>query len=298
MRVSTHSLNATLLNAATRTQASLAEKLVQESTGLVAQTYGGLGTDTARVVNLATELDRAQSWADNAAVAGSRIDAMYSAVGGMTELMTSLRATISAALSSTDNGALNVDAEAVLEELAALMNTKSEGRYLFAGSRTDTVPVDLDAYAYPTDPATADASYYQGDDAAASVRVSETQVVGYGVTAGSGAFEQALRAASVVAGVTTDPLDTATLQAAYDLATEALNGLTTAQSTLSIDAGRLERAQIDQEEVVAYAQLLIDDIKNVDVAQVALEVTQYETLLEASYTAVAKLQDMTLSRYL
>lgn len=296
--VSTYSLNTSLRNAALTTQSKLAAKQVQEATGLTSDTYGGLGSNSTRVISLASELEQAQSVADNAAVTANRVEAMYSAVDGMTDILTNLRAEISSAMSSTDNVTLNAEGASAVEDLAALMNTQTEGRYLFSGSSTDTRPVDLDAYGNPTDPLTADGSYYAGNDDVLSVRVDGGQSISYGVTADTDAFELSLRVASVLSSIATDPIDTATLEEAYDLASEALEGLTSVQSQLSVTAERLERVQTTQEEYVSFAQTLIDDIKNVDVAQVAIEVSQYELLLEAAYSAIAKLDDMNLSKYI
>jgi len=53
-------------------------------------------------------------------------------------------------------------------------------------------------------------SYCQGDGEAASVRVSDSQIVSYGVTADNTAFEKALRAMSLVAN--NSPLSTDTLK--------------------------------------------------------------------------------------
>jgi flagellar hook-associated protein 3 FlgL len=292
--ISTYALNKTLLSASLRTQTSLAQKQTQEATGVVSGTYGGYGASSQRMISLANEIDQSQSWADNAELAGSRTETMYSAVGDMVDLISNLRADISAAMSDTSNTTLNAEGQSTLEQLATLMNTKSEGRYIFAGSQTDTAPVDLDSYSMPTDMTTADTSYYQGDDITASVQVSESQSIDYGVAGNSSAFEKALRAASAISQASTNPIDTDALQAAYDLATEALNELSATQGSLSISASRLENAQQTQETFISYAQDTVDNIKNVDVAQVASEATQYQALLEASYSAISSASKMHL----
>ena len=296
--ISTYALNKTLLDASLRTQTSLAQKQVQEATGVVGDTYGDYGVSSQRMISLANEISQAQSWSDNASLAGDRTEVMYSAVGDMVDIISKLRTDISAALSNTDNTTLNAEGQSALDSLAELMNTKSEGRYLFAGSQTDTAPVDLDSYSMPTDASTADTSYYQGDDITASARVSESQSISYGVAGDTSAFEMALRVSSIISQISTDPIDTDALQDAYDLATEALNSLTTVQSTLSIAANRLETAEETQDTFVSYAQDVVDNVKNVDVAQVTAEATQYQTILEASYSAISSASKMHLVDYL
>ena len=298
--ISTYSLNTILVDSAKQTQSTLATALIQQSSGLAAETYGGLGDQAGRVISLATEISRAQSWGDNAELAGNRVQTMYDAVGGMVDKITSLRSALSAAMSDTDSDSLTSNAEGILADLAELMNTQSEGRYLFAGSDTDTAPVDVgDApYTAPADPTVADTTYYQGDDAEASVQVSRNETIAYGVTADNTAFEQALRAARIAATATTDPVDTTTLQQAYDAATSAMDALLSVQGQLSVDANRLDSAQQTQTNFISYAQDTVDNIKNVDVSVVAAQVSQRQTLLDASYSAIAKVQSMNLAKYL
>ena len=135
--ISTYALNKTLLDASLRTQTSLAQKQVQEATGVVGDTYGDYGVSSQRMISLANEISQAQSWSDNASLAGDRTEVMYSAVGDMVDIISKLRTDISAALSNTDNTTLNAEGQSALDSLAELMNTKSEGRYLFAGSQTE-----------------------------------------------------------------------------------------------------------------------------------------------------------------
>ncbi|MBV5336128.1 hypothetical protein JZU48_03850, partial [bacterium] len=120
-------------------------------------------------------------------VVNGRIQTMYDAVGGMTDLtarLSSLVTSLQGAGASAD--AVQEEAAGLMEEFAALLNTRSEGRYLFAGGRTDTAPVDIDGATYPAvaaAPTTADTSYYQGASSAGYFQASDDLVVDYGATA-------------------------------------------------------------------------------------------------------------------
>lgn len=300
-RVSSAGLNQATVQAALNVQARYAERIQQQSSGLVADHYADLGANGRTLVSMESVLARAQTWSETGQTALDRVEAMYSAVGGMTDLLTSLRSTLSGAMSDTDDSDgvdLNAYGENMLEDLASLMNLRVDGRYLFAGSSTDTAPVDVSALSAPTTPSSTDTSYYQGDSDVASVRVSEQQVIAYGVTADGTAFEKALRAANIAANLTVSPLDTAALSEAYDLATQALDELLAVQGTLSITAHRLETAKQRSENDMTFMTEMILDIKSVDLAAVAAEVSQYETQLQASYSAVASLSQFRLTDYL
>ncbi len=300
-RVSSYGLGQSLLASSMALQSRYASNLSKQASGLQAETYGELGAGAATLISLEGTTARLSTWAGTTQTALDRVQSMYSAVGDMADQMTALRTTLSAALSAEGSGTsldYYATGTALLEDLADLMNLRQDGRYLFAGSRTDTAPVDVGALTIPTSPSTADNAYYQGDGETASVRVSEQQTIGYGVVAGGTAFEKALRAANILANVVTEPLDTDAVKAAYDLATEALDGLLAVQSGLSITASRLENAKTSQDSRLSLSETMISDVKSVDVAELAVKVSQYQTQLEASYAALGKVGQLSLTKYL
>lgn len=300
-RVSSYGLNQTMLRSMLQVQARYATTSAQSASGLVSETYGGLGTQATRLVSLESTMARAQAWSDVAQTATDRAEAMSSAITGMTDLLTSLRTTLSAAMSAEGTGSdsdVNGSGQSALEDLASQMNLQQDGRYLFAGSLTDTAPVDTAALAAPASPSTSDTSYYQGDDTVTSVRVSSEQTVSYGITANDPAFEKALRAANIAATMTTSPMDETALTEAYDLATEALDALLAVQGSLAVDTTRLETAKQRADDDITVITERVSDVKSVDVAAVTVVAAQQETQLQASYSAVASITKFSLTNYL
>jgi flagellar hook-associated protein 3 FlgL len=298
-RVSTYGLGQSLMASSMALQSRYAGTVGKQASGLTADTYGALGAKASTLISLESYATRMNTWSDTTQTALSRVQSMYSAVGDMADQMTSLRTTLSGALSS-DGGDVDLNAmgKAMLADLADLMNLRQDGRYLFAGSRTDTAPVDVSALAVPTIPSTADAGYYTGDTETASVRVSDQQTIDYGVTANGDAFEKALRAANMLANLTTSPMDETAVTEAYDLATEALDGLLAQQGGLSINASRLETAKTRQDSQISALESMTSDIKSVDAAEIAVRVTEYSSQLQASYSALGKIGELSLTKYL
>jgi flagellar hook-associated protein 3 FlgL len=301
-RVATFARNEQMLAAALRTQSRLAELQMQEATGLVATDYGGLGAGAKRTIDLQVSVARAESYVDATNLAKGRVELMYSVMGTLADRLTDLRSQIAAASGATTGTgeSLKAAAQELLEDFASMLNTRYEGRYLFAGGRTDTEPVDISDPPYPpaTSPSTANTSYYQGDGQIASVRVSDTQVVAYGVTADDPAFEQALRSLSLVANIPADPLDRDTLDEASDLLIDALDSVLAVQTRLSLDARSMEDAVAGQQDYIEFAKSLVSDLTEVDVAEVAARLSSYQAQLEASYASMAKIQSLNLCDYL
>jgi flagellar hook-associated protein 3 FlgL len=288
-----------LLDAALRMQAKTAELQLQQASGLVSGDYGGLGGKAKDVVNLEVSVARAQSYVDSATSAGSRIEMMYSATGSMVDLLSSVRSELTSVMGSLETGESMIStATEVLEEFSALLNTQYEGRYLFSGSRTDTPAVDTMALSAVTSPSTADTSYYNGDSDIASVRISNDQVVQYGATADNPAFEASLRALNLLKNMSVSPFDEAVLEEAQSLILEGLDGVLAVQTGLSLDAATVDRAVSSQQSYVDYLSSLVSDVRDVDIAAVAATMSAYEAQLQASYSALGRIQQLSLLNFL
>jgi flagellar hook-associated protein 3 FlgL len=300
MRVATFANAQQMIAAALRAQASMAAQQMQEATGVISTDFGGYGSKAQQIIDLQVSVDRAQSYIDTATQIGSKIEVMYSAVNSVADLLAEFRSLLTAASNSasTDSTSIQQSAADMLQQMAALLNTQYGGKYLFGGARTDTRPVDVSTTAYPamTSPSSASTSYYQGDDEVASARVSDTQTVSYGISADNTAFEQAMRAMNLVANAS--PLSSTTLDEALTLAVSAVDATGIVQSKISNSASSIERASGFQTEYKSFAETLGSDLTAVDVAAVTASLSTYQAQVEASYSAIAKVQSLNLASYL
>lgn len=298
-RVSTFGLGQAMLRSALSVQNAFSNTSTQKASGLVATTYGDLGRKASTLISTEASITQLRTWKSNTQIANDRTQAMYSAVDSMIDQLTSLRATLSAAKSSAGrSGDLNEIGTQLLQDLAGQMNVRVDGRYLFAGSNTDQLPVDTSKLAPATVPSSADPAYYTGDTHITSVRVSTQQSVNYGVTADKDAFEQSLRTANILVNMTTSPVDLAAVDEAFDLASKAIDGLIAIQSGLSTSASRLEAAISSHTASMELFDNISSNIKEVDVAEATVKITAYQTQLEASYSALAKVNELSLTKYL
>jgi flagellar hook-associated protein 3 FlgL len=300
MRVATFGISDQMIASALRTQSTMANQQIQEASGLVSSDFGGLGSTTQQVLNLQVSATRSQSYIDAATLTNSKIQVMYSAVNSIADLATQFRAQLTSATSasSTDAASVTESARNLLEQTASVLNTQYSGSYLFGGSETKTAPVDVSStsYAEATSPSSADTSYYQGDSQLASVRVSDSQTVSYGVSADNAAFEKIMRAMNLVAS--NSPLSSDTLNEALDLAVEAIDELGLVQTRISNASASIENASAYQTEYLSYVQTLGSDLTSVDVAAVTAKLATYQAQLTASYSAIAKVQSLNLASYL
>ncbi|MCV0424227.1 MAG: flagellin [Roseibium sp.] len=295
MRVATFNQASTILKNALQTQAKLAQNQEQQSSGNISSDYAGLGSDAATLVDLEVSVARSLASVSAAEDTLARVEMTYSALGNMSDIMTSMRADVNAVLTEDDLTSLQILAESYLEDMAALLNTQFAGRYLFAGSNTEQAPVDLDAYevANLTDINT---DYYTGDDYIQSVRLDTDRTIEYGVTANTTSIEEAMRALSFAA--TADPLTLDDLESLSELLVTAQDGIIALQSISSTTASSLESYISSEGEYVADAQEIITEISGADLAELIVEASIYEVQLEASYAALGALNDLSVRDYL
>lgn len=299
MRVATFAMNRQMLAASLTTQAKMANMQLQEASGLVSTDYGGLGKDARKLVNLEVAAERSSRYEAAATEASGRIEVVYSTLGSVADLLTNFRAQLTALQSTNTTEAarasLVASATTSLAELSGLLNTKYDDRYLFGGTNAAAAPVDVTGVTFALD--TVDTSYYGGSSGTLSVQVSEEQTISYGINADASAFEKALRALGTVAAAD-NSLDGIDLAAVLDLVIEAVDGVATLQGNTSVAAASVERAVATQQDLQDFYTNAISSVRDVDVTAIAAQLTAYETQLQASYAALAKLQSLSLLDYL
>ncbi len=89
-----------------------------------------------------------------------------------------------------------------------------------------------------------------------------------------------------------------TLKAALGLSTTAIQDLSNLQETVGASSSQLSNAHDQQTTYVTYLQTSLSSVKDVDTAQTAAKVSQYQTQLQASYLAVAQISKVNLAQYL
>ncbi|MBK3802460.1 flagellar biosynthesis protein FlgL [Azospirillum brasilense] len=281
-------------------ESRVATAQVQAATGEASVDYKGIAGDSGRLVNLESHYRRSERYVDEGEVVNGRIQTMHDAVGGMIDLANRVRSLV-ASLQGAGSGAadgIKSEAQALMTEFAGLLNTQQEGRYLFAGGRTDRAPVSLDGLPAATSPSAADTTYYKGDGSVSYFQAADDLIVQYGVTADDLAIEKALRSISLIANMPTNPVDTALVDEASDLADAAADGLTVVQTTLGSASATLERTIDRHLEQQLVLQTHVEDIRNIDLAEATTRLSQLQANLESTMSLMKILQQTNLNDFL
>ena len=314
-RIGTFTNQQMLLDATLRTQARLSDLQLQVATGKKTQTFSGLDQDVTRLANLKNDLAKSGQYVDNIDSVTKRLNLMEFGLEQIDGIARDMRSLIRDSLNgdAADTNNLQELAQQYLNQVTEIMNLRDDSRYLFAGGKTDTQPVDLSngVYTPPTPPpfdTTADTGYYQGDTTISEVRIDDNVVVQYGITADQSAFEKIIRALDHVAQTTfSTPITaaqktmlndaaTALTQAVEDNGTQKTVGELTTDVVL--DLKMLDTQKTQHEQFMNFTSGTISDIENVDPAKAITSLNFQQVQLESSYQMISRIGTLSLANYL
>ena len=282
-------------------QKRLNEGQLQISSGKRSQHYSGVARDARRIVNVEAGHIRTTQFIANNKLVDQRLQTMETNVSQVFELVTQYKTLIIKALNADNSSdlAMPLQTQALMDEVTALLNIEQDGRYLFAGSRTDTSPVDQTGlpaiYTKPT--ADGDSSgYYVGDATSLTVQADENFTVSYGITAGDLGFEQAMRAMHMV--VIGPPNDRATLNEALRVIDQAVNGVSDIRTKIGASRAALENVNSRLDDFLLFTEQTISDLENTDITKVITNMNSDQVAVEASFAVISRLADLTLTRFL
>ncbi|MBL8659931.1 MAG: hypothetical protein JNM75_09270 [Rhodospirillales bacterium] len=147
-RIATLAASNTLLDLMAKVQSRVQDQQVQVATEKASQTYAGLAPNAGRLVSLETTRSAIGRSIDNNAIAQTRLEATDTAVEAMGGTIRDFRAVLldlaaNQPLDEAHTTAVQDWAFRALKDMESYLNTEVTGRFLFAGSRAGSAPVDM-----------------------------------------------------------------------------------------------------------------------------------------------------------
>lgn len=277
-------------------QARLRTAQAAAASGKAATRFAEIAGTAGRLVRLEDARGLKAAFLEQSERLGGRLQLMDQALGELVELAGQIRASLVQRLDGATGSAVPLSAEidGALDEAERALNAHSDGRYLFAGSRTDSAPVRLP----DPPPTTADpALYYRGDGVRLALRVDVGAELGYGITAGDAAvagFLAALGQARAADAVD----DRAGLEDALSALGSALAGIADLRAGLGTTAARLEAIAETHRDGLAWLDEAIAGITDADLPALLTRIATDQAGLEATYTLTGRLASLSLANYL
>src|SRR5689334_7465104 len=111
----------------------------QVASGKKSSVYGGLGTDARQSISLRGEVSELETYQKNIDTVKLRISSSVETMGSIKDIAANVRDQLTKLSGNPppDQKVVNDIARRGYDEVAQLLNTKVEGRYIFAGSDVD-----------------------------------------------------------------------------------------------------------------------------------------------------------------
>lgn len=270
----------------------------QISTGKRSQLHTEIARDTTRLLDFKTSQSKTEQFIANNTRVAARLERMDSALSGMFDAVSRLRDLLIQRQSSATGGAgaLDVEGQHLLDTAAGLLNVREDGRFLFSGSLTDVAAVtnpvpDPAVFGVP------DATYYQGDSVRLAVRADLDFTLSYGIEGNRLGFKQMIGAfKAAIKGDQTN--DLSLIGKALDLANGALTELANYRNEVGSSLKILDEVNTRHQDFRLFLENQIGSIEDVDVTEATIQLSNDQTILQASYMTLAQLSRLTLVDFL
>lgn len=209
--------------------------------------------------------------------------------------------------------------EEYMDQIEYYLNQKVGDRYLFAGSRYGTPPVG-DIQSLPSPPTEVapylatgnevpayDADYDPLDPTAAvpeanaleSATIDTTKTLTYGVTSNEDGFQQLIMGLRFAYAATNDQANYDTYMSnARDLISTGLSNIRATHTKVTNANKTLENTKDNITAKINSLTTQVDNIEAVDVNEVAVKITILQAQLQASYSAVSNLINLSILDYM
>ncbi len=299
-RVASIPLQRSMSAAIQQSQQKLATTQAQLATAKKAPDYASLGTEAVRNLSTHSLLARQEAYVAAANRVGITMQFTDTHIGSIDTSAMSLKKDILTAVGTGKGTGLNDAINAAFNQFRAALNASEGGASLFGGSQSDGAPFTPNTLADTL--ATPASAAFVNDDVKASVRLADGVDVEYGVTAsdvGTGLYA----AFQTLAGISPvgDPPTAAQLSVLSQAAGQIDAGLTSLRA-VNAENGRkqaqTETLGVRAEDRATLMKNIISGNEDADLGQVAIDLAQQKTVLQASYSVFAQLSGLSLVSYL
>ena len=292
-----------------KSQDQIKEQQLKLTTQQKSQDYLGIGDESSRLLTVESSLRRIDQFIKDNTFVDMRIESMLNSMDALGDVLSEVRSLVREVLddgTTPDGMDKNEIADLNMDQVALFLNLKMNGRFLFAGTKTDTKPVvpeDLaSAPTFNADGVTTTAEpsfYYKGDDNQVKARIDEGLTLEYGVRANDAAFEKLIRAIRLVKSTSlTDANASGKFQHALDLLNQSEDEIAAVELKTGIRFQQLDTTNKNLADTKSILDGVVDEIERADTFEAVAVLNQVQNQLEASYTTAVRVSSLSLTKFL
>jgi flagellar hook-associated protein 3 FlgL len=261
-----------------------------------AETFAELGSEVSVVQSFSFSAQRANRYSTSIAEVSRRLDTSYRAVDDIIESAIDFKKSLTLENSPNSNvNDLTSQANTALDLIRGALNSRDGAIYVFAGSKTNEEPVeDLKQTSNYVD-GKATANYYNGDDFKASVDVSRSLNVEYGVAASDPAFQNLIASLNLSKEYEKSGSG---LEEAGKLLESAIDDLITLRAKMGNNTKVLEQnANIQSKAETTFKQKLAE-VNEPDIVSLTILTNQNQAALTALFQNFSRISNLSLVNFL
>ena len=314
-RVSTLGQNDLLLTEVLRNEARVFESQQKVASGVESPDYKGIARDVATLSGAKTLEKRTESFLATNRDVARRIEINDVALQSLFDAASRLRQDILSAINTGSGLAFRDKIDDLFDSAVNILNSKENGRYIFAGSRTDAAPVLTTTSAQLTALGSGNhTGAFTNNTIKAQAKIDENQTMTYGVLAsdiGDELFESIQRLMLFDDGTNNfgfssgGPFGNALnddqknfLLQELQQATQAFDDLNQQVAFNGINASRVEVTQNRHIKDLDFLRIFIGDIEDVNAAEAISKLNLDQLALDASFRVYAQLTRLSLIDFL
>lgn len=299
-RIATIPLQRTLTGAVQKAQQRLAETQLQLNSGKKAKDLADLNSAAVRTLSARSALTMQTAQQGVTSRLGTTL-ALYEAnITAIDTVAGDLRTELMTAIGSGATPTLQSAIESAFVQFRSALNATDSAEPLFAGAQGDAVPFKPRSLAETVGATTQTA--FGNDDVRATASVGGGATMTYGITAselGEGvlaAFRTLAEAGPIGTTATAaqgEAIRTAIAQ--LDAALPQVRGL---NATNGLRQSQVDTLSARADDRAALLEKIVSDNEDADYGQIAMDLTQRKTMLEASYSVFGQVAGLSLVNYL
>lgn len=289
-----------IYNSIDRAQDQLSDTSLQIASNQKHQSFTELAESGSieRVFSFEAQITAIDGYNRNNTRVVSRLRTMEQAIETMTDIAESYMSTLAKKRSAVgDSVPVTQEGNSALKQIQQNLNLRSEGRYLFAGSRTDAAPVGDIVNTTNVINDNPSANYYNGDSVTLSIQVSEGQEFSYGVKANESAFQNLIASIHTALEGDADNDDDKIVDAINYMNT-AIQSLASLRGSVANSINIIETAAQSNEDSQLLIKANYSKITDTDIIEASTVISELEAQITASFQSWNILANLNLSRFL
>ncbi len=297
-RVGSVSLLNNTLGDVSKLQQQLGDLQEQISSGVKAKSFQQLNGQVEQFTLMESKIRRTDAYVESNNVNLARMQTADQALTQMVDIADSMENLIVTGLNTASGGSLPFEQQMnnLLQAMASALNINFDGRYLFAGTATNTPPVP-DPTVQNATRGVPDTSYYAGSSDNMSIRVDDNVSFDFPVRADDVAFQK-IYAAAQEAIRSYNSGDTTKLKAALDLMQSGQNDLNGVHAKVNMAIINTTDITDRLQTLNLYWKGVTEKVGKTDIVAASTQIASYEAVLQATFQVYARLSQLKLSDYL